>query len=292
MVVGIIAMLIALLLPALTRAREQANSTACLSNLRQIGQAALQYSNDYHGFVIPGYANTNVDFADTSSPIPNFADAENYATLLVNGGYLTAPLAHGVNDPPVSAPSVFQCPSGMTDLLAYEHSVNDLTPSPSVDSRTSGMDNRAWRCVSLSTGIIVDTWYGINLTDMPKEAYSDDPACTTAGYDIPCRRLPDRTALKDFSDPKLNQIRHPSQVVFLFDGVFDNPWFSPDRISARHDGQTRTNMLFFDDHAESVLTSTLPGKMGVNGQTGYPAAAFQTPSLARASPPYFLNDGW
>jgi prepilin-type N-terminal cleavage/methylation domain-containing protein/prepilin-type processing-associated H-X9-DG protein len=43
-VIGIIAVLVAILLPALNRAREAANRTACLSNLRQMGEAARLYA--------------------------------------------------------------------------------------------------------------------------------------------------------------------------------------------------------------------------------------------------------
>src|SRR4051812_47043767 len=43
-VIGIIAVLIALLLPALGRARAQAQTAACLANLRSIGQAIGIYA--------------------------------------------------------------------------------------------------------------------------------------------------------------------------------------------------------------------------------------------------------
>ena len=42
-VIGIIALLVGILLPALNRAREAAKVTACLSNLRQLGQAQAMY---------------------------------------------------------------------------------------------------------------------------------------------------------------------------------------------------------------------------------------------------------
>src|SRR5437899_572116 len=52
-VIGIIALLIAMLLPSLNRARAQALSVKCQSNLRQIGQAMVIYANDNRGQLFP-----------------------------------------------------------------------------------------------------------------------------------------------------------------------------------------------------------------------------------------------
>jgi prepilin-type processing-associated H-X9-DG protein/prepilin-type N-terminal cleavage/methylation domain-containing protein len=48
-VIGIIALLIAMLLPALSRAREQAKTVQCMAQLRSLGQAFMLYANNNRG---------------------------------------------------------------------------------------------------------------------------------------------------------------------------------------------------------------------------------------------------
>src|SRR5437016_4964678 len=50
-VIGIIAVLISVLLPTINRARQQAASTQCQSNLRSAGQIFFIYANENHGFL-------------------------------------------------------------------------------------------------------------------------------------------------------------------------------------------------------------------------------------------------
>jgi prepilin-type N-terminal cleavage/methylation domain-containing protein len=71
-VIGIIALLIAILLPALAKARDNANRTACLSNMRQLGMAFVMYTNENKG-----YFPYNTSFARSGSRLAGSAAGYN-----------------------------------------------------------------------------------------------------------------------------------------------------------------------------------------------------------------------
>jgi prepilin-type N-terminal cleavage/methylation domain-containing protein/prepilin-type processing-associated H-X9-DG protein len=70
-VIAIIALLAAMLLPALSSAREKARSIVCLNNMKQIGIGFAMYGADYNGF-FPYYQAKNFGFNND----PNWASSD------------------------------------------------------------------------------------------------------------------------------------------------------------------------------------------------------------------------
>jgi prepilin-type processing-associated H-X9-DG protein/prepilin-type N-terminal cleavage/methylation domain-containing protein len=68
-VIGIISVLIAMLLPALNKARQQAQSVQCMSNQRQLGLACRMYANENQDWLPPAfYAPASPTWGQTVPP--------------------------------------------------------------------------------------------------------------------------------------------------------------------------------------------------------------------------------
>jgi len=64
-VVAIIALLIAILLPGLKKAREAATGAVCMSNMHQVGSAMYMYAGDYNGYALspePWFGDGSVNY--------------------------------------------------------------------------------------------------------------------------------------------------------------------------------------------------------------------------------------
>jgi len=105
-VIAIIAILAALLLPALSRAKEKAKATQCLSNLRQIGLAQNMYLADFNAYPVHGIQNVSDPWStalgDNMSHVkrvyvcPSYPRAVNYSDPAVAFGQIVA-ISYGLN---------------------------------------------------------------------------------------------------------------------------------------------------------------------------------------------------
>jgi len=90
----IISILAGLLLPALKRARDMARKTTCASQIRQTGLAIVQYADDYRGYLLPHWSNS-----------------ESMFTLPGNANYYCAGFAVLVTEQYLTTGATLLCPS-------------------------------------------------------------------------------------------------------------------------------------------------------------------------------------
>lgn len=234
-VVSIIALLLAILLPSLNKARQAAQSISCLANLHQIGIGESFYAQEHSQRLTP------CDRRNTAWNGPNLTWAGNLAGV----GYINAPIinqATAQHTTPGSAASSLRCPSGLSDAFT------DGNPA----SRTDANANRPyvsgiWNGSSRPTNRLVDVWYGAN--------------ASSGSYNYPLWRVASDNDINNWDRyPRLDQIPRPNNTIAFFDGSSLCNWSGANgnRISARHNAGTTTNVSFWDGHTESAASNLMP----------------------------------
>jgi prepilin-type N-terminal cleavage/methylation domain-containing protein len=112
-VIGIIALLISILLPTLSRARRSAQRTVCLSNLKQVHATLVLYANAENDFVPLGYVNGRRQF--------NYVVASNGDQSLRWLGLLFAADL-------MESPEAFYCPSERDEQVVFDTAANAWPP--------------------------------------------------------------------------------------------------------------------------------------------------------------------
>jgi len=312
-VIGIIALLISILLPALTRARDQAMTVKCESNLREIAQALISYSNDNRGRLIPDMVSAHTG---TIYPQGFF-----WANALVAQKYLQATTGEVSAGIPKTGNDVFVCPSCITDSFSIGTDVSTGVPDNTggdepwngnglATTPRSAYNNYAHFYHTQLTGIFpipptddVACWYALNCTvSNPLTA----PDIAAGGIDSPFIWYQDpsgagavdavisTTALSR----SLSQIKRSAAVVMVLDGNADNMTNVPStkspvqsRIAGRH-GQPLNNgrdgvcnMAFFDGHVQGVSTVLYTNAVVNKGYNNPQALEVTLPSII-----FYLHD--
>jgi len=146
-VIAIIALLMGILMPALSRVREVAKRTVCSSQLRQVGIAIPLYAGDndnfmpYYGDPMHPYAVYRDGWRDDNGKLTAMKVA-----LLYEGGY-------------IPEPKVFYCPSNILALYRFE-SYNDPRPWGTLPQKYNTKD---------AQGVTHNQWIRMGYTYFPTD---------------------------------------------------------------------------------------------------------------------------
>ena len=179
-VIAIIALLAAMLLPALSGAKANTKLLACASNLRQLEIAFQSYAADYRGYLAQ-----NVALADEMNAIPIYTNAWVYGNMkTTNGATNSLMIEIGEMYPYIPQKAPYQCPAdtivaaGSPRLRSY--SMNSWIGSTEMEAQqelnrfriflkdsdlVAGMPAAVWVHIDESAASLSDGWFEVTMND-------------------------------------------------------------------------------------------------------------------------------
>ncbi|MEM7576125.1 MAG: prepilin-type N-terminal cleavage/methylation domain-containing protein [Planctomycetota bacterium] len=194
-VISIIALLIGILLPALSAARATARDVKCLSNMRQVGIASMAYTVDNGDFYIRAVADGNWGSGANAATRIGSNKSFFWTSGLVLGGYGAERL-------------MFKCPS--FDTLNYQSGINFAPDDPAADPNDFFLN---WRNVD----------YGVNWGYLAGRSH--DQSFTPPSGSNPFAPGP----LPGAYSVRTTDVRNISETVFAADSWFQEFEDDPDQ---------------------------------------------------------------
>jgi prepilin-type N-terminal cleavage/methylation domain-containing protein/prepilin-type processing-associated H-X9-DG protein len=267
-VIGIIAVLISLLLPALNKAREQANSIKCMSNLRQISEGLFTYMSQNNGYIIPSFNLPRQAGVATNWVSGPGVIMDGWPAILDRDGF--------VRSTALNTNTVFYCP----DTVDINGMANGQTGTYQANPRgwIEWPMEFAGPTYSDSDPQIAVTWPAQGFNKIIRSSYWLNGYNPIGGSvtSIPQNDLYYTASFgygPDASDNYIGlhnttKIKHSSLLIVAADGVYmgrqsvDQIGMKNSRIGFRHSGprgaNTVANVGFADGHVESLNGNQLP----------------------------------
>lgn len=256
-VVAIIAILVGLVLPALSSARKSGKSAVCASNLRSVGQALEAYSGDNKEIVCPSYNMTGVTGLDGA--------IDGWGPILDRDGYFVGAGQQQFDRSPLVCPE-----SKDVGGVASGQTGNNLdNPKGWMDwpNLRTGSANIPQTIPERDFNKIMKVAYWINANNpigSAAEVVPDLYYTGSVGYG------PGSNGVY-ISYTRVSAFTRPHTLVAAADGVYagrqrDNRWgVTNSRIGYRHPGNSKegaANTVFADGHVAPIGGRVFPRALG------------------------------